>query len=407
MRRCAALWLAACSLASTGAAQATTSAPLPGVITEHVTWAGDPRRAFAVYMPSRPQRPRAPLLIVLDPGGGALTALRAFAPAAERLGWVVASAEDPRSDNGDETPTVESATSMYNWAVGAFAFDSRRVYLTGMSGTARICWLIWRDYRDNVAGIIGAAAALPAPSADALIAGDAGVSVALTAGNRDFNYAEVRALARSVDSAGTPSRFASFDGAHGWPPADEIARTLAWLELRAMLSGRRPLDSAFVHAAFAASRARADSLEAASELDVAEQALRELARDGHGWPEGDAAREQAAALRGRPALVALRGALAPMLARELAQQDRILTVLAWEERREEPPSVDDLLDRLGARRLLKDAAGTDRLTALSAQRQLARLRGMLGFYAPILREKSGKPAHAARLREAGKQLVVP
>lgn len=389
-------------------AHAQSAAPLPGTITEHVHWSGDAKHGFTVYRPSKPIRPRAPLLIVLDPSGDHLAMVRAFAPAAEKLGWVVASAEDSRSDNGDENPTLESATAMYNWAAsGGFAFDARRVYLTGMSGTARMCWMIWRDYRDNVAGIIGAAASVPVPRDEQLVAGDAGVSVALTAGNRDFNYAEVRALGVTVDGAGTPSRFASFDGPHAWPPADEIMRTLEWLEVRAMLSGRRALDSAFVHAVFAAELSHADTLAADGKLDDAERAVREVTRDAKGWPEGVLASAQQTALLARPELIATRAALKPMLARELAQQDGILKVMAWEENREVPPSVDDLLDRLGARALLKDAVGADHERALSARRQLARLRGMLGFYTPTLREKAGKADHAARLREAGKALVVP
>ena len=399
--------LAAITGSVTASLSAQPSAPLPGTVTEHVHWSGDPKHGFAVYMPSKPLRPRTPLLIVLDPRGDALGMLREFAPAAERLGWVVASAEDSRSDNGDETPTVESATAIYNWASGAFPFDQRRVYLTGMSGTARLCWVIWRDYRDNVAGILGVAASTPAPFAEQIIAGDAGVSVALSSGDRDFNHAEVRALAFAVDSAGTPSRFASHAGPHGWPPAAELMRTLAWFEVRAMQTGRRAMDSAFARSVFVAEQARADSLEAEGDLDAAERAFRELARDARGWLVGDSARARSAALVARPELVAARAALKPMLTRELAQQDQINKVLLWEEARETPPSVDDLLDRLGARPLLKEAAGADVARSLSAKRQLARLRGMLGFYGPMLRERAGKPAHAARLREAGKQLVVP
>ena len=382
-------------------------APLPGTLTEHVRWSGDPKRAFSVYRPSNPQRPRTPLLIVLDPSGQYNEILREFAPAAEKLGWIVASAEDSRSDNGDETPTVESATAIYNWAATTLSLDSRRVYLTGMSGTARISWLIWRDYRENVAGIIGAAAALPVPGVEQMLAGDASVAVALTSGLTDFNHAEVRALAAAVDSLGAPSRFGSHAGPHGWPPRDEIARTMTWLELRAMLGKRRSVDSTWVHETFAATLARADSLVADADLDHAEWMLRELTRDARGWPEGDTARARAAALVARPELAATRKALGAQLAREIVQQEQILKVLAWEEMRLEPPSVDDLLDRLGAPPLLKQARETDVLRSQSARRQLARLRGMLGFYAPTLRERAGKPAHAARLREAGKQLVVP
>lgn len=386
---------------------AQSPAPLPGTLTEHVAWSGDPRHKFAVYRPSRPQLPRTPLLIVLDPSGDARAMLDAFAPAAERLGWMVASAEDSRSDTGDETPTLESATAIYNWAAQVTRLDAQRVYLTGMSGTARLAWIIWRDYRANVAGILGAAASTPVANEEQVVAGDASVAVALTSGTGDFNHAEVRALAASLERQGTPVRFASHAGPHGWPPADEIARTLTWLELRAQLGGKRVLDSAFARATFGAELARADTLVAAGALEVATWPLRALVRDAAGWPWGDSARTRLAALEARPELEAQRRALAPLLARELAQQDGINRVLAWEEARSEPPEVDDLLKRLGAPALLAEAVGADVAKAQSARRMLARLRGMLRFYGPAMREHAGKPQHAARLREAGAKLVVP
>ena len=385
-------------------AQATT---LPGTITEHVRWKGDPTHPFAVYMPSKPQRPRAPLLLVLDPGGDALEMLHAFAPAAERLGWVVASAEDSRSDNGDETPTVESATTMLSWGATAFPLDGRRVYVAGMSGTARIAWLVWRDYRSIIAGVLGAGATVGMPGTELIVEGDPSVAVALTAGNRDFNYAEVRTFLPTLDSLHVPARFLTFAGPHAWPPAAEIASSLDWLELRAMLGGRRSVDSVVVRAAFAHELARVDSLVAQGELDVAELTARTLVRDARGWAAADSAAARVMTIAARPEFVAQRSAMNAALTRENAQQGEILKVMAWEEARMNPPSVDDLLDRLGVSALAKAVRGSDPAQALSAWRQIARLRGMLGFYSPTLREKAGKPDHAARLREAAQALPRP
>ena len=377
---------------------------LPGQLREHVRSPSDTTHPFAVYMPSKRQGPRAPLLIVLDPSGGAVQMLREFAPAAEQLGWVVASAEDSRSDNGDETPTVESAAAIIAWATKAFPLDGRRVYLTGMSGTARIAWLIWRDYRSLVAGVLCAGATVAAPGTEEFVQGDPTVAVALTAGNTDFNYAEVRTFAPVLEKQGIAHRFGSFAGPHAWPPREELAASLNWLELRAMLGGRRPVDSAFVHAAFARDLARADSLAAAGDLDMAEVAARTVERDAVGWPEAAEAHARVTTLGARAEFVTFRKTLDATLARENAQQGELLKVLAWEEARMNPPSVDDLLDRLGAPALVKDTKGSDVQRALSAKRQIARLRGMLGFYAPALRERAGKPEHAARLREAGQRL---
>lgn len=382
------------------------SAALPGRLTERTMSGGDTAQAFAAYIPASydPSR-RTPVLFVLDPRGRALDALSRFAPAAERAGWVVVSSYASRSDGAGE-PNVTAMNTMLDWAQREVRVDSRRLYLAGLSGTARAAWTILQQFRPNVAGIIAAGATVPIAGTEAMVAGDASFAVYALAGTTDFNYEEVRTFDDRLGAVGVPHRVAWFDGPHAWPPAADCGRAVAWMERRAMLGGRRAVDSGAVRDAFRADLTRADSLDRAGQWDAAEVLASSTARDGAGWAEGDSARHRVAVWRARPALRVLREALRKSLDKERGQQADIERVLAWERAEADPPDARDLLKRLDVPSLQRAAGTADSVTALSARRRLARMQAMLGFYAPRERELSGHPAHAARLREAAAAITV-
>ena len=297
--------------------------------------------------------------------------------------------------------------TMLDWVQREVRVDSRRLYLAGMSGTARAAWIILQQFRPNIAGIIAAGATVPMAGTEAVVAGDASFAVYAIAGTTDFNYEEVRSFDDRLAAANVPRRVSWFDGPHMWPPAADCARAVAWLERRAMLGGRRPVDSAYVRDGLRADLARADSLDRAGLWDAAEVIAASVARDGVGWAQGDSARIRAEAWRARPALRALRDATRKALDKERGQQAEIERVLAWERAEATPPDVRDLLKRLDVPALLRAVAGPDSVAGMSARRRLARTQTMLAFYAPRERELSGQTEHAARLREAAAAITVP
>jgi spermidine synthase len=154
---------------------------------------------YAVYLPSTYSSTRRwPLLVLMDPRGRALIPLERFRPIAERLGYIVASSYDTRSD-GAENPNPRAVDAIIEDAERLLSLDARRVYLVGFSGTARAAWLMSESLAGTVAGIVGVGAGLPA-SADWLqshvhgIDGRAPFVVFTAAGTFDPNYEEVRAL---------------------------------------------------------------------------------------------------------------------------------------------------------------------------------------------------------------------
>ena len=59
------------------------------------------------------------------------------------------------------------------------------------------------------------------------------------------------------------SSFATFDGGHDWLPAAAAEEAIAWLELQAMKSERRPRDEGLINEWFEQSVSRARAAEAA------------------------------------------------------------------------------------------------------------------------------------------------
>lgn len=70
----------------------------------------------------------------------------------------------------------------------------------------------------------------------------------------------------------------------------------------------------------------------------------------------------------------------------------------------EPGTVEDVLQRLGAAELQREAAGGDSLGSRSAQRLLARLRTSLAFYEPRAYVARGAPRDALLMLAAADRL---
>src|SRR4051812_2078396 len=246
--------------------------PLPGRLIERDTVAGDTTQHVAAYFPSgHSGSRRAPVLFVLDPRGRAPLALRLFAGAAERHGWLVVSSYNSASDT-DTDPNVDAMNAMLAWAQSHARIDTTRMYIAGFSGTARIGWALAAELRGKIAGLFGTGGSVSFSSRGPEMSFGADSTFAFfgSAGTTDFNHGEMRGLATRLRVARIPSRFEWFRGGHAWPPRELCEAAVDWFELRAMLGGRRPMDSAFVSRALGADLARADSLERAGQWDAAE-----------------------------------------------------------------------------------------------------------------------------------------
>jgi hypothetical protein len=380
---------------------------LPGRLIERDSVRGDTTQHLAVYIPSHYDRGKpAPVLFVLDPRGRGLLGLRLFAGAAERHGWIVLSSYNSLSDAGTNAPNVAAMNAMLAWGQTHVSMDTTRIYIAGFSGTSRAEWRFAAELRPMIAGMFGASGAvsMSASGPEAIYSGDSTFAFFGAAGTTDFNYDEMRGFATRLRLARIPSRMDWFHGPHSWPPRALCERGLEWLEMRAMLGGRRPMDTAFVAASFRRDLQRADSLERAGQLDAAETLFREVSIDARNRPEGPQAIARADALLDRPALRDLRKQARALAERNDEDARRMQQVLV-QARSGRPMEPEKLLDELDVPALKRRAASADSLDADAAARQLSRVIAFLAFYEPRGFLESGQPERAASALRAASTLV--
>jgi hypothetical protein len=123
-----------------------------------------------------------------------------------------------------------------------FSIDAGRVYVTGLSGGARVAMQVALG-KNDIAGVIASSAGYP----DSRPRSTVPFAVFGTAGTEDFNYLEMRQLDRKLTS---PHHLTVFNGGHSLPPDDVALEAIEWMELQAMKSGRRTRDDVLVERLF-------------------------------------------------------------------------------------------------------------------------------------------------------------
>lgn len=252
----------------------------PGTIIDPVQCAEDPAQTYALYLPSTysPER-RSSVLLAFHPAARGRLMVEKYRAAAEQYGYIIAASNNSR--NGPFAVSLTAAQAMSTDVSRRFSIDPERVYLTGMSGGARVAMAIALA-SDRIAGVIASSGGYPDSKPRASVT----FAVFGTAGSEDFNYIEMRLLDRKLSS---PHFLAVFQGGHTLPPDDIAFEALEWMELQAMQSGRRSRDAALAGRILEKRRARI-----AASTDAAETAylLRALVSDFKGLldPSAEASR---------------------------------------------------------------------------------------------------------------------
>jgi predicted esterase len=397
------------SLSCSAVAGAQSGAPSGNaqrVVVARVVAAADTGQSFALVLPSgyTPAK-RWPVLFVFDPRGRALLGAERFADAADRLGYVIASSYDSRSDSSPEV-NVRAMNAMLESVQDRVSVDMRRMYLAGFSGTARQIWEFAVELRAHVAGVIGFGAGIPRPS-DALgaaLGGDRTFAFFGGAGDEDFNFSETRAFWTHLRLVRIPSRFAEYAGPHAWPAAAVCGSALEWMQARAMLAGRIPIDSAFLAGRLAAEVDSARSLERRGQRARAAEAYRASADDYAGWAEGLDAGRRADLLEAGTDVKDFRTRERALAQREGERSAALERAFLLMRGSRQVGTVEEVLQRLGAAELEREATSADSLTSRSARRLLARLRASLGFYEPRAYLARGAPREALVMLAAAARL---
>lgn len=387
--------------AEPAAADGKTAIRVPvGEIVPKIATAYDPAQQYSLYLPPGYDTGRRwPVLIVLDPRGRAVRAMRLFRRGAEANGWVVLSSHQSRSDTSAKI-TVDAFRALLR-ELDRYAVDPRRLYLAGMSGTAFASWHFAVALPDPVAGVIACGAGLPR---DLSSPGDE-VPFAYfgLAGNTDFNYLEQRELDDQLaEVEGAAHRFEVFEGRHGWPPDDRWTTVaIDWMELVALRRGLVRRDAAWVKGQLAAARDSVADAVAAEQPLLELRRLEQLVRDFDGLADVSAERRRAAELRQSKEVRRARSHEEKVLDKERTYAHRIRRWKArFEDPRRSPTKHGRSLFELRVQHLQEQAADdSDPVAAAAALRQLATAYVQTVFYLPNTYLENGDLERAAAVLE--------
>jgi hypothetical protein len=262
------------SLAAGSVRGAEVAAFPTGQIIDAVACLSDASQTYALYLPSTYTPDRAwPILYAFDPRARGRYPVELFRDAAEKHGYIVVGSNNSR--NGPAEPVLRAVRAVWEDTQVRFKIDMRRIYTAGMSGSTTPAWMLASQVG---AGVVASGGPMIVEEADLAKVKFAYFAVA---GDWDFNFGPMQAIARGVERAGQPARFETFAGGHRWPPAALCGEALEWLELLAIKQGRRPIDDAFVAEQLEKALTRARSLEATDPLK-AYRTFRALVQDFRG-----------------------------------------------------------------------------------------------------------------------------
>jgi pimeloyl-ACP methyl ester carboxylesterase len=351
-----------------------------GSLIDSVTVSDDPAQSYALYLPSDYTRERVwSLLLAFHPSARGAAFVEKYRAAAERYGYIVAGSNNSRNGSWDET--IRAVRAMSRDVGRRFAVDAERVYLTGLSGGARVAMEVALG-PNRIAGVIASSAGFP----DAKPRSSGPFPIFATVGVEDFNYLEMMRLDARLQS---PHYLAVFDGGHSLPPDSLAMEAVEWLELEAMRSRRRETDTALVHALVASRQAR---LQAATARPVRLRLLRAMAADFAGLHDVSAFKAEADRLAADPQV---KDALERERA-DLETETRLLNEgLEQESRLRDPASRPAALARL---RALFEAWSL-RASGEEPSLDRARARRLLGAIAAGAGERAGDEEYRALVQQ--------
>ena len=358
-------------------AAATASPPgdFPrGSVVPRVECADTPGQSYALYLPPGYSRDREwPTLFLFDARSRGAFSAGLFSDAAGKYGWIIVSSNNTQSD-GPIDPNITAFRAMWRDTHNRLSIDPKRVYAGGFSGGARVATLMGTTAPGTVAGVIGCGAGF-----HTIVRQKPPFVYFGTAGYRDFNYSEMRALGARLEELGVAHRIEHFDGDHEWPPGEICFDAVEWMELEAIRAGIAPRSNATIEAMFVRRRDRARSFEAARPADALAE-YRAIVADFLGLREIREAQESVARLERSPE-VARAIAEDARRDREEASERETLTPVWAEIRGGDAIPLRRLVQELHIpelrERAAKDPRGAD---GLAAQRLLNEISTQVSFY---------------------------
>jgi dienelactone hydrolase len=272
--------------------------PLVGQIAD-VSSEADSAQTYALYLPSTYTTARRwPIIYFFDPGGRGRRPLELYKDIAEKYGFVMAGSNNSRNFSSDESRSVNA---IWLDTHRQFTLDDHLTYVSGFSGGARVAGLMALSCPQcQIAGVIANGAGYPTNwggAPDKLL-------YFFAVGDADFNWPEVMTIRRDREDKGLPYRVRVFSGPHQWAPAAVMQDAVEWMILRAMQSGDRPPDAAFIDKRSRAILAEAEEAEKTNDAMLQFHAYRSLVSDFGGLRVVTEWERRLAAIKKSPALKA-------------------------------------------------------------------------------------------------------
>lgn len=264
-----------------------------GTVIPKVQCQESPNYSYAVYLPRKYDASiKWPIVYCFDPAARGSVPVELFKAAAEEYGYIVIGSND--SHNGPGVSLDSIVKAVWTDTHARFSIDEKRVYSAGFSGGARvaIAFAFWKPA--DAAGVIACSGGLPT---DRTTAEGVPFAVFATAGNEDFNFAEMFNLTQELDSIGSANDFETFQGDHDWAPASLCGEGLEWMEAQAMRSGRRVKDASLIARLEQKRAAQAEEDETNGRLYDAWRHYKSLATNFAGLADVSRFQAKAAALK--------------------------------------------------------------------------------------------------------------
>lgn len=325
-----------------------------GTILDEVQCVADPSERYVLYLPSTYSPERSwNLLMAFHPSARGRALVELYRTAAEQYGYIVAGSNTSR--NGPWAVSLKAVQAMSDDLGHRFTIDARRVYVTGMSGGARVALQVALGSH-AVAGVIASSAGFP----DSQPRQTVPFPLFATAGTEDFNYLEMRRLDRRLTS---PHRLVIFSGGHTLPPESVAVEAVEWLELQAMAAGLRTRDEGLIERLLEKRRRTIDNVESVTTLHQ----LEALVADFKGLRDVSQEAAHAAALS---TIGAIRKEIAREADDDAAQQRMLDEVYELEQQLRNPDRRFQSLARL--RKVVEEWSRTATQPTASADRARAR-----------------------------------
>jgi hypothetical protein len=206
-----------------------------GAITDNIKCKADPNQNYCLYLPANYDASKNyPTIYAYDPHGKGHIPVALMKNIAERLGYIVIGSNN--SKNGLRSEEINQIiNTLFSDSQQKIAIDSKRIYLVGFSGGARVACMIAQG-STGIKGVIACSAGFQ-PNRNSL-----GFRFIGIAGNQDMNYLEMRQLNSFMDSVKIPNQLITFKGKHQWPNESTISEAITMLEIYAMQDSYTPIN---------------------------------------------------------------------------------------------------------------------------------------------------------------------